>query len=538
MLKPILNSFKKYQQYIFSCLFIISTPFLTWLFSSSLRLKYLIVGMALSLLITLTVIWLNYKDKFRNWKWSRSDWVIMIFSLLVAKIYVGYFATNQELFFKFFGPGLTSYNLRLLRYSVAFLALPALFIYSKLITDRILVYTQEFLSRLNNKERYFLVATLLVGLVVSAVVHNLTSVWRNPGGDSCLYDVIYTSDSSCFDGDAVFTKFSMAENDFRQPLFAVFSLPFSVLAKILARIIFFLPHGYDVFMTAFQLGLLAIILVMLSHLALLKTKDQIPFLVFGMGTFAFVSFWFLKEQYVFATFYLIVAIYFNVQTKISADLLYVPAVGSLLTSAGLYPFTGKFVSLTDFLKRSIKSVAVFFSYAIITGQYYYLVHLLSGAKRLGSSFGGVELDFLIKLKQYTYFVRSIFLAPASQVVNLPTGVKAYHLISVEKFSLVGIVILGLVILSLWLHRRQQMAWICGIWVLISAILLVKLGWGAKENGMTLYILYFSFGFLVPIFWLIRRIKFAWLRWGMIVTMIAFNLVGLLKIMKFGIIYYQ
>lgn len=69
----------------------------------------------------------------------------------------------------------------------------------------------------------------------------------------------------------------------------------------------------------------------------------------------------------------------------------------------------------------------------------------------------------------------------------------------------GLIILLLCIVSIIVNRRDTAVRISGAWVGFSALLLLVVGWGAPENGMILYALYFGWAFLVLLFRLIERI---------------------------------
>ena len=70
-----------------------------------------------------------------------------------------------------------------------------------------------------------------------------------------------------------------------------------------------------------------------------------------------------------------------------------------------------------------------------------------------------------------------------------------------------------------------------------------LGWGAKENGMILYTLYFGWAFVSLIVMLIDKLpeKLNVLKYVLyaasIIALMYFNIPGIIEIIRFGVTYY-
>ena len=93
-------------------------------------------------------------------------------------------------------------------------------------------------------------------------------------------DVIYTLDSGVLVKNNAFLYIDMAENDLRQPLFGLFALPFSVLAKFISLFFKFIPHSYNVIFNTIQILLLGISFVFLGKMINIKENQKNIFLCF------------------------------------------------------------------------------------------------------------------------------------------------------------------------------------------------------------------------------------------------------------------
>ena len=73
--------------------------------------------------------------------------------------------------------------------------------------------------------------------------------------------------------------------------------------------------------------------------------------------------------------------------------------------------------------------------------------------------------------------------------------------------------------------------IAGAWAGFSVVLLLAVGWGAPENGMILYTLYFGWAFLVLLFRLVQWIG-AKLKTGLLTPIVTCTIVALIGWLNF------
>ena len=98
-----------------------------------------------------------------------------------------------------------------------------------------------------------------------------------------------------------------------------------------------------------------------------------------------------------------------------------------------------------------------------------------------------------KFCKYTAFVESIFKITPGHIEKF-LGYDAYRLAIPTTISIIGIIILGIVLVSFIINRKEKMAWISILWIIFSIIILCSVGWGTVENGLILYSLYFAWAF--------------------------------------------
>ena len=96
-----------------------------------------------------------------------------------------------------------------------------------------------------------------------------------------------------------------------------------------------------------------------------------------------------------------------------------------------------------------------------------------------------------------------------------------------------------------IHRKDKTVRIAGAWAGFSMLLLLIVGWGAPENGMILYTLYFGWAFMVLLFRLVEglavKTKLPFLTPLVSCTIVALlgwlNLCGIGKLLAFAITNY-
>lgn len=393
------------------------------------------------------------------------------------------------------------------------------------------------------EEKWMLLAG---GVVVAAAI-----VWATaqtsaftlpllPSGREVLYDVIYTTDTGAHNATNSYMVLSAVENDIRQPLFGLFALPFACVARALSLLLFFIPKGYMVFNCIIQAVVLQLAMVLVCRvLGLQGAQRVLLFMVLCLGWPALL-YTFAMEQYIFATFWLLLLVWARVQGQPHREFFFIAATGSMLTSATMFPLAGTQKKPGPWFVQMLKLAGTFLAVLVVAGRLPVLLDLVQNLGEL-VGFTGVGTPFAGRWLQYLNFVCACFLAPASFVQ--PGGsYPSYQLAPVQGANVVGAVLLALAVLGFVLNHKDPFARICAFWALNSFVVLCAVGWGTGENGLVLYVLYYAWAFAGLLWRLVQRlvknskVRLAVLGAGVVATTVV-NLPALWQLLQFGTQHY-
>lgn len=491
--------------------------------------EFLLISVILVATVSFCLVKFKCKDIF-----SKIDNIYLFIAFLISsyiiRIYYNFHLDgHQGDYFNF-----SYWSLTIL----AILATFALTVFVYLGLKKLIPILKNFFKSLTKFEKRYLLIVFIGGFILTYIIYNITTLfYYSPVAN---YDMLYTSDSAAlFKGDAFF-NINMVENDIRQPLFGLFTLPFAFLAKVLSEIFFFVANGYAVFLTTIQIFLLALVTLMITRLLKFNSNQKLDYIILYASSFSTVVFAFIMEQYIIALFYLILTIYVYYQKQPKVNYAYMVAVGTLLTSGICFPLVSKSKNIKVWIKNALKCALTFLVIMLIAGQFNQIISAIDNLKAL-LFYGGDKVNFIERSQQFLAFIQSLFLGPDTRVIQ-NEGYLSLLLEKINGFSIFGIIILVICLLSLILNRKNKMAIISGLWVLFSFILLCVVGWGTNENGLILYSLYFSWAYIILIYLFIDKlIKNKLIKRIIIIvlclSMFIFNIPSFLEIAKFGIVNY-
>ena len=403
---------------------------------------------------------------------------------------------------------------------------------------------KNFIKSLNPIEAGCLIIASGIFLILIAFAFNLTTVFTHPtyNGKTILVDVVYISDSPNHLITDVFFNVGARENDLRQPLYALLSMPISIIAWSIGKILFFIPNAYALLIQSLQVTLLPVLAILLSRILKLKDWAQMLFIIMVLSTFPVLLFSITIEQYIIPTFLLIVFVMAVLQDSRSLTSYFILSTGSIITSGFLFPLLTKARKFKnwfmDLFKDFIKLVIVL----ILAGQFHLLYFIAAPYQKM-ESLVPLYRTFEDKLFQYLTFVASCFVFPASHLDTTTYSYPSYQQTVITSPSILGILILCAALIGFIVSRKEKIAKISLAWILISYLILGLVGWGTLENGLVLYILYFSW----PFFVLIAKAYLWGLRWwpktrivlacGVIAGLLFVNFNGLWDLIRFGIEHY-
>lgn len=519
-------------------LFMLSSPFFTILLSNRYDYKVVLVGAIISFLIS---IFVDYKY-LRNIQFDKKCFFISIFiSLYSLKYYLrfenSFVKMLNNLVKHYFGIVFDDFIYKI----IVLLSVPFFSVLIYLFIKKILPIIKQFYCKLSKSERKYLIIISFIGLFVSIVLPFLTTAFSIPMHNNKLYiyDVIYTSDSGAITYEDAFFNVSYVENDVRQPLFGIFSLPFSIVGKLLAEILFFVPEKYEYVsaMTFIQFVLLSLSTILISRMLKLKEKDKkYLYLLFSIS-FSYMIFGIILEQYVIGLFYLVLTCYYFYEKKLKPNYLYVGAVGTMLTSGIVFPLISEIKNLKRYITDTFKCFLVFLSVLTIGGQFPQMFSVLTNFSSLISTFAK-KISFVDRFYQFINFIKGIIIAPKGKVMEILNH-PSYQLAEVKSIALLGVIVLIAVILGYILNRKNKFANFCILWVAFSVMLLLFIGWGTSENGLILYSLYFAFAYLSLFYLFLRSIikndkVFRFFVILLCLTILLCNIPELVKVLSFAI----
>lgn len=387
-------------------------------------------------------------------------------------------------------------------------------------------------------KKYFVIGSASIILCISSV-YFVTKVFHNSGVD---WDVVYRSDTGFHVKSNVWMTVNNQENDIRQPLFAIFSMPFSALAKIISTFLGFIPNSYAIILNILQAHLLLFSNYLVAKMIKLNGHAKLLFLLFSNFTYSWLLFYFNMEQYQFAVFYLLFGIYL-IQTQEEytyINFMSVGATGTLITSGLILFFSGKVKEKKMYVSQLFRKGLLFLGVLAAFGRLNAIFEMKHLEFVLGFSSRGDSgrVRMMEKILQFFNFCKSIFVKPETLIEN-----EQYNLASVEKISIVGGVVVLFVFISFFVNYKEQFARVCFIWVLLSMAVLIGMGWGALENGMILYSLYFGWAYIALIALMIKRLLVKERKWiyvaGYVMSgiWIGVNLYGIMDLIDFGIKHY-
>lgn len=422
---------------------------------------------------------------------------------------------------------------------VCIAALFVLFIWFHLFCDRAVQFLRRWLASSCRTERlYLLIGSLLAVAAIIAAYSRSTAFY---GGGS-PYDIVYTTDSGNLVDTNSFFYINAYENDIRQPLFAVFSMPFALIAMLMSQLLFFFPHAYPVVIACVQAVLLLFGYTLLARVLGLTGADRVLFLLLLAVAYPTLLFLFTIEQYVFSVFWIFVLLYAWHERRGNRAVLFVAATGSLLTSGVLFPLLFEEKSAKKRFQSVLTAGVAFLAVFIVFARVPLLNRALQNAKDV-ASFAGETVPLGDRALQFFAFVAACFTPPAAAADLTTYAHASFQMLPADSMHWLGLAIFLLAAVSAALQSKEKNSRVFSLWAAFSVLLLLIVGWGSSENGMVLYTLYFFWAYAALLYSLLMRVfrrqnalRYAAAAAG-ICGMICVNTLGLIELFRFAILYY-
>ena len=423
----------------------------------------------------------------------------------------------------------------------------SVFVFTGLLLDFVVKVIKSLLESFHKIE-LIIYGTLLLLLFIYVIVVfcQTTAFYGAP-----TYDIVYTSDSSRLTPLAYLFAYHN-ENDFRQPLFAVFSFPFTGFWYVLSEIF---PQSQSLFLPL-TLNLVQVTLMFISNLMLAKMISEkhtmrICFVLLLSVSYMVLLFSLMMEQYLIAYFWMVFAIYYWMDKQRASIVALVAASGTLTSTLFLSILMWNRNSNSVIVKAKqaisvlIQTLLGLLCFIVLFGKLDLLSFFFARSHSVSRFVGGT--DFIARINQYTTLINSCFVSPSTCVTENSQGYISYQLSSdvLSSISIFGIVIFVLCITSFVIHKKNELSQISFAWICLSIFSVVIVGWGSTENGVVLYALYFGWAYFVLLFqlivWLSQKIKKDYLAYiissVMAIYIIVANFYGIKNLIDFAIEFY-
>lgn len=409
---------------------------------------------------------------------------------------------------------------------------------------RIYHIAKRFAASLDAVEKRYMICFLSVGAIVLILAYSLTNCFYLPINKGVLveYDVIYTADTGVLVNNNAYLNIGAIQNDINQMLFGLAAMPLAVISTLVSWAFFFIPNSYSYALGLLHLPVLGVTLLLISRM--LRLQGMSKYLFLGLMTVSYPTLLFMLtlEQYIISVFWLIVFLYSVLMKRPERDILFLGAVGTLMTGGVLFPLAINGKKLKEAFIELIWMGLCFTIIVTVFGKLPYLLNIFAKQGELIGWYGGNSQGFQPKLLQFINFIAGCFFAPQSYVA-LEGSFPRFVLSDVFQANPLGIALLFLSVVGYFLYRKELFARICGGWILFSFFILCIIGWGTSENGLVLYSLYFGWAYIALCFMALEKISSKWLllkrslQGALIVLVLITNIQAIIQIIQFGMAYY-
>lgn len=491
----------KLEEYLIKFIIVVSWTFLNIYLNVFSDTKTIIIS---SIIIFIFLIFFLKKIKIKTID-KKYFWISLLISIYANNIFINTIKTNSTISIS------NNFYSSIFYLLIGTIMLPSIIF----ITYTIIINFKKYLKKiekLSKVEKRYLIITVIIASILSFIVVNNTTAFGSTKNNNYENDVIYTSDSNYLTTIDVWSTVGCIENDIRQPFFGVFSLPFSIVAHLVSDLVFFIPktYSYEFTMIITQYMLIAFSIIFLARILKVKEKNKKYLFCLLTLNYPVILFGLLLEQYAVSLFYLTLTIYmFKINKKDEINNAYIAAVGTISTSAVLFPLITKYDNFKNWFKKVFKCFKNAIAILILSGRFTLFFTLPEKLESL-LKFTGAKVSFYDKLCQYLNFIETLFLSNKGIVTydkNISSGLiyYSYQMNKTSTLSIVGIIILIICLISYILNHKEYMAKISFGWVLFSIILLLFIGWGTSENGLILYSLYFYWAFYILYYLLLKKL---------------------------------
>lgn len=437
----------------------------------------------------------------------------------------------------------------------------SIWIFTTLLLKKFLPSTIRFIKTFDKVDKWALFIALVISTPTVFLIYANTNAFYEPCIENTYpsYNIFYSMDTPSHFSENVWLNMGAQQNDFKQPLFALMSLPSSVPAVALSYIFPILGTraSYAAWLCITQFLMSIVSFLLLAKMMRLSSIDKILFLILMCSTYTIMIFSINLEQYIVTLFWLIVFIYLTLEKSKNSFFAAIGTVGSMVSNIAILPLLLKNKEYRNF-KKWFQLAFVFIITIIICGKTVAIINAPLYLKQQ-VEYTGLEVTFADKFHQYSDFILSCFIAPSHEVMTVtevpviksiskpePNKDIKQHLYSQTTTTSINWWGVGLFIFCIVygvINRKKSFVQVATYWIFFSFLLLCIIGWGTKDNIQFLYTPCFSWAFVSLVFIAIVRSldKIPIIKYTILSTLIIFvftyNSLIFKDILEFGITYY-
>ena len=436
----------------------------------------------------------------------------------------------------------------------------ASFFISLLISSYITNRIGDLIKNTDKIERIFCYIGFILLSLICIIAHLSSPIFGSSNElkelfQSNLSDVLFTADNQILDNS--YWLMCHPENDIRQILFGILGRPVYGFAFIISKL-----TTLNIFMIINIIQNILMVFSFLMIYKMLKIKSPIIILLFCC-CFSAILYSMIIEQYVISVFFLVLFIYNHLYMEDNSmvSMGYMMSTSSLITNGALICWpSGKTIkeNIKNIGKNLLKGICSIMFFMLAFGRGNVISSAVVDFKKLlrFSTIGGneVTIGIIEKLQQYSVFIKNCFIMPDFVIKEVPkenvflggeVSIPVFWLKDCNSFDIIGIGILLLFLIQtiygIFNKETEKISKITFVWFCMSIFCMIFVGWGAIENGFTIYILYFGWVFIVALCLLINNLKSIKLK-HIIYTFLTIGLMGLnispvVKMIEFATMYY-
>jgi hypothetical protein len=391
-------------------------------------------------------------------------------------------------------------------------------------------YAAGFVNDLDRTERAFIVFGGIISLVVISAVFSLSTAYYGSADDIAgTRNLIFTADGS----DVANGYYGLG----RHPLYFIFSLPLTLFASSISA---FAPSDLVYYIMFQWATVFVMMLTILMVVRMLKLNGRMKLfaIVFMSLSYSSMLNSLIIERSVLSAFFIVLTVYLVTRERRESDAGFVGAVGTMSFSLALIPIIRRNREYGQFLIGLATMAAFFFFLLCLSGDLYNLNTVWQDASTNTAVWGNLGLDVSPAdvLKIFSVNLFAMLLGPATVEVG-----TSYLMAPITRFSYIGIAVFVLAVLGFVTNRDDRYFKMCFWWFAVSVLLLVVVGWGAKEGDASLHLVMFSWAYISLMIGLFREVgrrlpeKLTTVMMiAILVPMIVYNILGMYDLVEWSI----